>query len=143
MVLMSSDRVAQLEAENEALREEIRQLTTIENIEEIEVKIRQGEISLGMTATEGQPPGFSRALKYLAAAGWVLLIGEEEEEPPNYRMGQLTLGPIGNPELNIFIEVVKPDGKSSHQIRQELEAEIAQWKEDDDFVPSYARMPWD
>lgn len=93
---------------------------------DMEMKVRDGSIDLRAVMGEESQPVF----RLLAGIMLHFVLGEggpdDLEEPPNYRSGELVLKPAGGlEEIHAAIEVVKPGGKSSHQIRMELEAEVA------------------
>lgn len=105
--------------------DELERLHSICNAEltvrDLEVKIREGEVFL--QAITGQETQYS--MKLLAAIMLNFILGPDGEEPENYRMGEVSLSPAGEVgKYRCFVEVVKPWGKSSHEIRRELEARL-------------------
>lgn len=94
---------------------------------DMEAEMRDGKMNLSLVLGEGQRP----ATKFLAAIMLHAILGDEggeAEEPPNYRATNLEweLKPAGEFDpLRCAIEIIKPGGKSSHEIRCDLEAELA------------------
>lgn len=94
---------------------------------DIEMKIRSGELQMHW---EGAAPGGvgNPGMRMLAAFALNVMYGREEErkEPPNYSTFFVDVAPAGDLlPVRIAVECVKPGGKSSHEIRAELEAELA------------------
>lgn len=90
---------------------------------DLEVKMRDGKLDVRAVLGDGsQPVG-----RFLAAMMLHWLLGEgqgEPHEPPNYLSGEVKVAPAGSFEsLTCAMEVIKPGGKSSHKIREELAAE--------------------
>lgn len=95
---------------------------------DLQMEMRDGGINLSTVFGDESRP----AMKFLAAVMLEAALGEGEfeTEPPNYSACELTIKPAGGcEELHAALEVIKPGGKSSHQIRQDLEAELAALKE--------------
>lgn len=90
---------------------------------ELEAKIRDGSFHIHVVGGE---EGGSPTLRLLAAVLLNILLGPDCEEPPNYRMVEWRIKPAGEVESwRLIGEVVKPDGSSSHEIRQRLESELS------------------
>lgn len=114
------DRIEDLTAENERLLAIVDADATFSDLE---VKIRDGSFDLRAVAGEegGQP-----AARMLAALMLNVILGDESEpvEPPNYRSCELALSPAGEVgKFRAVMEVIKIGGRSSHEIRRDLEAE--------------------
>ena len=88
--------------------------------------MRDGTIDLTAVLGDGAEP----AMKWLAGVMLHVLLGEgvdDPVEPDNYRMTVLEWSYVPEGEfrpLRCTSEVIKPGGKSSHEIRRELEAKI-------------------
>lgn len=97
------------------------------SFKDLEMKMRDGTMDLRMVLGDGTQP----AMKFIAMLMWHAILGEEEpepNEPPNYRATTLewAVTPAGTGQtLRCGIEVIKPGGKSSHEIRLDLEAKVA------------------
>lgn len=121
------DAIEALTAERDVLSERNAALEAIAGEEatfrELETKMRDGTVDLrAVWGEEGGHP----AARFIAALllNIVLGDGDEPEEPPNYRSAELSMKPAGEFQpFRAFLEVVKPDGKSSHELRREVEAE--------------------
>lgn len=105
---------------------------------DMEMKVRDGSLDLRAVMGEESQPVF----RFLAGIMLHFVLGEggpeDLEEPPNYRSGELVLKPAGGfEEIHAAIEIVKPGGKSSHQIRVELEAEVKRLRSGIGAVHSY------
>lgn len=118
-------KIARLEREVEMLRADVENQQKIidpfATVKDLEMKIRDGQIHLHVTGSEeGGSPGM-RLLCALVLGG---LLGEENEMPPNYRCTEWKFKPGDSfEEYRIVAEFIGPGGKSSHEIRRELEAE--------------------
>lgn len=116
------ERIAELEADVDRLGELLDPTTTIEDIE---MKIHRGEALATMRIGHGDghaTPG----IRLLAAIAMNALLGPERVEPENYRAWHLDITPAGTfKPWRISFEVVKPGARTSHEIRQELEAKLA------------------
>lgn len=90
---------------------------------DLETHIRDGTFELrAVGGKEGGDP----AMRLLCAVLLNVLLGPENEEPRNYRMVQWELTAAGTFEKwRVVAEIIKPGGKSSHEIREELEAALA------------------
>ena len=115
------ERIAELEAE-------VRRLSLMVDVDlsykDLEMKMRDGTIDLHMVTGEENRP----AMKWLAAMMLHAAIGEGEfeTEPPNYSTVEISLTPAGQcVPIRASLEVIKPGGKTSHEIRTELEARLA------------------
>jgi len=107
--------------------DEIERLRTLNDstltFRELEAKVRDG--SLNMRAVMGDEPSVQWVTKTLAFMMLHMLLGEDGEMPPNYRTASLSLSPGGTGETyKLALEVVRPGGKSSHDIRRDLEAQL-------------------
>lgn len=91
------------------------------SVRDLEVKIRNNELDL--RAVLG-PEGGGPAIKMIAALVMNIVFGDDDEpEPPNYRGFELRMKPGGAfDEYRIWVECIKPGGKSSHELRAEMEA---------------------
>lgn len=93
---------------------------------DLEMKFRDGSFDLHAVLGE---EGGSPATKWLAAIMLHAALGEDGvPEPPNYlsTVFEFGLSPAGEfGQVRAVLEVIKPGGKSSHEIRQDLEARIA------------------
>lgn len=116
------ERIAELEADVGRLGELLDPTTTLQDIE---MKIHRGEALATMRIGHGDghaTPG----IRLLAAIALNALMGPERVEPENYRAWHLEITPAGTFQpWRISFEVVKPGGRTSHEIRQELEAKLA------------------
>lgn len=116
---MYKGEVAELRAEND-------RLWTLADPEvtfrDLEMKIRDGSFHLRtVSGTEGGTP----AWRFVAALLFHLLLGEDNEMPPNYRGYEFSLKPANaSDEITVVAEIVAPGGKSSHLIRRDLEAQV-------------------
>lgn len=93
------------------------------SVEEMEVKIRDGQLLGHMMTKKGDP-----AMRLVGALLLNVLLGDDDEYPPNYRSFEMMQKPAGkfeNQAIRVYAEVIKPGGKTSHQIRADLEAEVA------------------
>ena len=118
---MSTDpRVDEERAELERLRLVVDEDVTYR---EIEAKIRDGSFTLrAIGGNEGGNPAF----KVFAAVMLSLLLGDENEMPPNYRMIEFSVKPAGEvDEICCSAEVLTRDGKTSHALRRELESQLS------------------
>ncbi len=123
------ERAEVAEAEVERLR---MMLDPEVSFRDMEMAMRDGKINLRLVLGEGSRP----ATKFLAALMMHAILGDEDGEPPtepdNYRSTyfewDLTPAMEFRP-LRCSIEVIKQGGKSSHEIRRELEAELAQYRD--------------
>lgn len=117
---------------------------------DLETKFRDGTFDLRAVLGEGSQP----ATRFLAAVMWHAILGDaggDPNEPPNYMATEFFLPDVAADQeflatsmewfitpagtfqkLGAAIEVVKPGGKSSHQIRLDLEAELAELRGDAD-----------
>jgi hypothetical protein len=125
----------------QALHDEVRRLRDLVDADitykDIELKIRDGHFDLTAIGQDGGHP----ATKFLAAIMLNAILGDGNEEPPNYRGTEVHIEHYGDPvttqaemgikpagefrPLRLWMEVVKPGGKTSHEIRQDLERELA------------------
>lgn len=113
------DDVSGLVAEVERLRA----LTDADlTFRDVEAKMRDGSFDLRAVLGPGDRP----ATRFLAALMLHAALGEEGEEAPNYCSTEIGLKPAnGFDEIRCCLEVIKPGGRSSHEIRRELEAKLA------------------
>lgn len=88
-------------------------------VRDLEMKLRSGEVIGDIVWEDGN----STAMKLLAALMLHWLLAADGEMPPNYRVSELTVQPAWESKYRVVMEVVKPDGKSSHELRRALEAE--------------------
>lgn len=130
-----TDEVRDLLEENRRLRAMVDADVTYKDLE---VQIRDGHFHLTGIGQEGGHP----ATKFLAAIMLNAILGPDNEEPPNYQGTELFIEHDREPvtteaefgikpagefrELRCWIEVVKPGGKTSHEIRQDLERQLAE-----------------
>ncbi|HVT78425.1 MAG TPA: hypothetical protein VHD87_15415 [Acidimicrobiales bacterium] len=116
------------EDELAALRAEVARLNAILeeglSVRDLELKIRDGSIAIN--SIFGETAGGSPVVRFFAAMMLNLLLGEDNEEPPNYRSFCFDITPAGEPTMRFYGEVIKPGGRSSHEIRQDLEARLAE-----------------
>lgn len=100
-------------------------------VREMEMKVRDGQVYGNLVWGEGS----NQVMKMFAALMLHWVLGEPNTEPDNYRVTEIQ-GLAGFTEMalkvagefrpyRVFVEVVKPGGKSSHEIRRELEARPA------------------
>lgn len=110
-----------------ALRDEVVRLRGLLDpdlsFRDLEAKVRDGSMTLSMQmADESQP-----IMRFLGALMLHVILGEGDQEPvepPNYMSAELSLKPAGSfEEIRGYVEFIKPDGKSSGEIRRDLEAE--------------------
>lgn len=90
---------------------------------DLEARFRDGTFDLrAVLGEEGGTP----ATKFLAAIMLHAALGENGmDEPPNYCSTEFTFKPAGSVEqVRCNLEVIKPGGRSSHEIRQALEAKL-------------------
>lgn len=96
------------------------------SFKDMEMHIRDGRITFnGVFDQDGGAP----AIRLFAALMFHMVLGEENELPPNYReyKFELDITPGGEFEtLCLAVEVIRPGGETSHQIRQRLESRIAE-----------------
>jgi hypothetical protein len=94
------------------------------SVRDMEAKIRNNELDL--RAVVG-PEGGGPAVKLIAALVMNVVFGDDDEpEPPNYRGFELKVNPGGTfDEYRLWVECVKPGGKTSHEIRSEMEARLS------------------
>ena len=125
--------LAVIEAERESrpgeamLADEITRLRALVGPEltfsDLEVKIRDGSLSF---KAMGSPEGGSPVARIVAAMLLNLLLGEDDEMPPNYRAIEWSIKPAGSFEaIRLVGEIVRDGGKSSHEIRRDLEKQLA------------------
>lgn len=90
------------------------------SVRDMEAKIRDNQLDL--RAVVG-PEGGGPAVKMIAALILNIVLGDDDEpEPPNYRGFELSVKPSGGfDEYRLWVECVKPGGRTSHEIRAELE----------------------
>lgn len=101
--------------------ERLRVLITDLTYRDLEMKVRNGTIDFKSVLGEGSEV----AMRWLATMMWHAILGDANEDPENYRSAALSIKPSGELQpISAYIEVIKPGGKSSHTIRQELESEI-------------------
>lgn len=95
---------------------------------DLELKMRDGTIDLRAITDPNEDRTSHAAAKFLAALMLHFLYGDDAANPPpNYRSGHIKIRPGGSyEEYECSIEVRMPHGKSSHDIRLELEARIDQ-----------------
>lgn len=94
---------------------------------DLELKFRDGSIKLN--AVLGENAGGTPQLRLLCAILLNLLLGEDNEEPPNYRSFSWEMRPAGEVEaIRLYGEIIKSGGKTSHEIRGDLEAEVERLK---------------
>lgn len=112
---------AELQAENDRLTA---LLDSDMTYQQLEAKFRDGTISL--TATSSEDDTVTHAvLRFVAALCLNALLGEDRVEPENYRSCEFHIKTAGEfRSWRLIAEVVKPGGKSSHEIRRELEAQL-------------------
>lgn len=127
--MTDAEELALLRAENE-------RLTTLVDdsmsFRDLELKMRDGTLDLKVAFGKQGDTGSSITMRWLGAIMWNAILGDDNEEPPNYRSGRMELRLAGETDpLRAYIEIVKPGGKSSHEIRQELEAEVERLKASD------------
>jgi hypothetical protein len=104
------------------------------SLRDLEMKIRDGFFDL--RAVVG-PEGGHPATKFLAAIMLNAALGEEGDEPPNYRTTEISIKPAGEFDpVRAQLEVIKPGGRSSHEIRQRLEAKLRELGVDPESVTS-------
>lgn len=103
------------------------------SVGDLEMKVRDGEVTIhAQGSTEGGSPVF----RLIAALLLHMLLGEENEEPPNYRSCEWTIRPGGDFKAYRLIgEAIKPGGRSSHEIRRDLEARIERLAQRYDAIP--------
>lgn len=93
---------------------------------DLELKIRDDSVSLrGISDVDGG----DAKVRWFAALLFHMFLGDDdtEPEPPNYRSFEFELSPAGGFEtIRLAAEIIKPGGKSSHQIRRDLEARLAE-----------------
>lgn len=126
-----AQKIARLEAEVEILRADVENQQKIidpfATVQDLEMKIRDGQIHLHVVGSE---EGGSPGMRLLCALVLTGLLGEENEMPPNYRYTEWKFKPgNGFEEYRIVAEFIGPGGKSSHEIREELEKDREQLKE--------------
>lgn len=111
----------QLIAERDAEIERLRGLLAPElTVKDLEIKIRDGQAIL--TATPGEET--RQAMKLLAALMLNFVLGEDNEEPDNYRSAEVEVRPGGERPMRAYVEIIKPGGRTSHEIRRDLEAQL-------------------
>lgn len=116
-----NDGLAMCAAEIETMEQNVAILADESvTVREMEMKIRDG--SLDLSSVLG-PEGGSPAMKLMCGVILNIVLGDDNEEPPNYRGFELSFGPAGErlDRYRLWVECVKPGGKTSHEIRQELE----------------------
>lgn len=97
---------------------------------DLEAHIRDGKFDLHMVSNPEEDTSTSAALRFVAALWLHILLGEDNVEPPNYRSCEFSITPADTFETwRMFAEVVKPGGRSSHELRIALEAEVASLRE--------------
>lgn len=112
-------KLRKLRAENERLRTLVDPEITFQ---ELEMKIRDGNV---LTKAVSGPEGGAPAWRLVAAMLFNLLLGEDNEMPPNYRTYEFTLKPANSMEdITCIAEILAPGGKSSHDIRRDLETQL-------------------
>lgn len=90
---------------------------------ELEAKIRDGALTVHAVGSDEQG---APALRFLAALLLHILLGENASLPPNYQAVEWSIKPAGETEpVRVCAEIVKPGGKSSHEIRRDLEARLS------------------
>lgn len=119
-------RIAELEAQLQRCADILNPELTFRDLE---AKMVDGTFDLRAVLGEESQP----AMKFLAGVMLHAAFGEGafESEPPNYTSCEMSLKPAGEFEpLRVFLEVVKPGGRSSHEIRQGLERQLAKRSSD-------------
>lgn len=93
---------------------------------DLEAKFQDGTFDLRAVL---DPEGGQPATRFLAAVMLHAALGEGQiEEPPNYCSTEFTFKPAGSFDIDAIrccLEVIRPGGRSSHEIRRELEAKLA------------------
>jgi hypothetical protein len=92
---------------------------------DLELSIKNGTLDIrAVVDPDGDQGGANRVLVALLLN---FLLGDDGEYPPNYLSweGEITLAESCQ-KVRFCIEVIKPGGRSSHQIRQDLEAAIVE-----------------
>jgi hypothetical protein len=113
---------------DESLGDELRRLRALTDpdlsIQDLEQHLRDGRLDLRVVTG---PDGGHPATRFLAAVMLNAALGEDGTEPPNYRETtiEFDLRPAGEIDhYRASLEVIKPGGRSSHEIRQDLEAQL-------------------
>lgn len=94
---------------------------------DLEMKMRDGRIDLRLISDPHENRTAHAAAKFLAALMLRFLYDDDAANPPpNYRSGHIRIKPAGHfDEYECAIEVRMPRGRSSHDIRVDLEDRIA------------------
>lgn len=91
-------------------------------VRDLEMKIRDGVFTVHLVSG---PEGGNPIYKLVAAMLWHLLLGEEDEMPPNYRTIEFGLRPAQErDEIRCTAAVLVPGAKSPHEMRMVAEARV-------------------
>ncbi len=119
---MRKGELAELRAENERL---VAILESDLTFRDIEAKWRSGGWSLRALSSEDDTTTHA-ALLLISVLCLHVLLGADNEEPENYRSCEFGFKPGGGfDNWRLFAEIVKPGGRSSHEIRRDLEGQLA------------------
>lgn len=95
---------------------------------DLEMHMRDGTINIKTVFSDESRP----ATRFLAALLFHIILGDHNDdavEPENYMSVEMAFTPREEwRPIRCSMEVVKPGGKSSHEIRRELEAELATFR---------------
>lgn len=133
----ASDALAGIDRFNDLMSADI-------GFRDIEMKMRDGTMNLNTISSQDDLT--SRAVfKFLAAMMYHALLGEDAQEPPNYRSGHVRIKPAGAfEEIECAMEVRLTGGRnSSHDIRLELETalrKVIQQIPEDDIRPGLGAL---
>jgi hypothetical protein len=123
-----ADEIDGLTAEVSALQRCADILDPEVTFRDLEAKVKDGKFDLWMGLGDESKP----AMKFLAAVMLHAALGEGafETEPPNYTACEMSIKPAGEFEpLRAYLEVIKPGGQTSHEIRRGLERQLEAIKE--------------
>lgn len=119
----AADEIERLRTERDEAETKLSVLLDTDlTVRDLEAKIRDGVFTLRLVSG---PEGGNAIYKLVAAMLWHLLLGEDDEMPPNYRTIEFAIRPAQeSDEVRCTAAVLVPGGKSPHEMRVAAEARV-------------------